>query len=159
MRRIVFLTLGILELVVAAILVYLGVSLPRPSAVGAGFDRVAKTTLGTGRGETAKYLDDSVIPISGRAADQLDESAASLGKDAEKLSSLLKEAAPDLKAAREVHDSLGRFNEGLEKMLKLLELKRLDAIKEGFSGLETSLSTTAGGVERPSGHTYPKGKV
>jgi len=237
MRRIVFLTLGILELVVAAILAYLGASLPHPSEVSAGFDRVEKTTrgasrqvgtlrqqvvevrqpemlqlaqrlqtqtesvtaslkkqhvdyetvanlrtslsdvaagldgiaetldpdrigqLGTGLGETARYLDDSVIPISGKAADQLDETAAALGKDAEKLSSLLKVSAPDLKAAREVHDSLGRFNEGLEKMLKLLELKRLEAIKDGFSGLETSLSTTAGEVERLSGYTYPKVKV
>src|SRR5260370_3395404 len=176
MRRIVFLTLGILELVVAAILAYLGLSLRCPSEVSAGFGGVEKTTrgvsgqggtlrrqvaevrqpemlqlaqklqtqtesvtatlkkqhvdyetvaslrtslsdvatgldgiaetldperigqLGTGLGETAKYLDDSVIPISGKAADQLDETAAALGKDAEKLSSLLKESAPDLTA-------------------------------------------------------------
>jgi ABC-type transporter Mla subunit MlaD len=237
MRRLVFLTFGILELVIAGILVYLGFSLPRPSEIGTGFDRAEKTArgasrqvgalrrqvvevrrpemlqlaeriqsqtdnvtstlkkqrvdyetvaslrtsladvamglegiaetldpdrigrLGSGLGETARYLDESVLPISGKAADQLDELAESLGKDGEKLTTLLKEATPDLKAAREVHDSLGRFNDGLEKMLKLLELKRLDAIKDGFSGLETSLSTTAGEVERLSGHTYPKVKV
>ncbi|MFL5339793.1 MAG: hypothetical protein ACJ8F7_06455 [Gemmataceae bacterium] len=134
--------------------------------VAKGLDGLADTLdpdrlgqLGTGLGETAKYLDDSVIPISAKAADQLDETANALGKDAERLTTLLRDAPPDLKAAREVHDSLGRFDQGLEKMLKLLELKRLDAIKDGFSGLETSLSTTAGEVERLSGYTYPKVNV
>src|SRR5207244_2259625 len=61
--------------------------------------------------------------------------------------------------ARDIHDSLGRFDEGLEKMLKLIELKRLDAIKDGFAGMETALDTTAGEVERLSGYTYPHVKM
>jgi chromosome segregation ATPase len=237
MRRVVFLTLGILELLTAGLLVYLGTSLPRPEEVTDGFSRVQKTTqsasqqvgtmrrqvtdvrrpemlqlaerlqrqtqtvtetlkrqqvdyatvanlrtslrdvaigldgmaetldpdrigqLGTSLGATAKHLDEQVIPASQKAADDLDEMAAALGKDADQLATLLREAPPDLKAARDVHDSLGRFDEGLEKMLKLLELKRLDAIKDGFSGLETSLSTTADEVEKLSGYYYPKVKV
>jgi chromosome segregation ATPase len=117
------------------------------------------TRLGTGLGETAKFLDETVAPASAKAADELDAVTESMARDGKNVAELLRGSAPDLKAAREIHDSLGRFDEGLEKMLKLLELKRLDAIKEGFSGLESSLSTTAGEVERLSGYKYPKLRV
>src|SRR6266481_3623575 len=46
MRRMVFLVLGGLELITAAVLIHLGSSLPRTSEVDAGFDRVEKTTRG-----------------------------------------------------------------------------------------------------------------
>jgi DNA repair exonuclease SbcCD ATPase subunit len=237
MRRVVFAGLGGLELVVAGVIVYLGLSLPRPRDVGDGFDRVETTTrkagdqigamrrqvhdlrrpemqqladqlqrqtetvttslkrqrvdfqtvatlrdslrdvakgmdglsealdparvgqLGTGLGETAKFIDETLVPVSAKSADQIDKLTADLAKDAEQLATLLRATTPDLKAAREIHDSLARFDEGLEKMLKLIELKRMDSIKEGFAGMETALDTTAGEVERLSGYTYPNVKI
>ena len=237
MRRVLFVGLGGLELVIAGIIVYLGLSLPRPQTVGDGFDRVETTTrkaggqigamrrqvhelrrpemqqlaeqlqrqtesvttslkrqhvdfqtvatlrdslrdvargldglsealdpnrigqLGSGLGETAKFIDETLVPATTKSADQLDKVTADLAKDAEQLAILLRATAPDLKAAREIHDSLARFDEGLEKMLKLIELKRIDSIKEGFAGMETALDTTAGEVDRLSGYTYPHVKI
>jgi septation ring formation regulator EzrA len=237
MRRIVWTVLCVLEIGIAGVLVYVGLSIPRPSHVGQGFDRMESTTrrasnqvevmrrqmvevrrpemlemadklqkqtqtvtatmkkqqvdfktvvalrdsldqiadgldstsdtldperlgkLSAGFGETAKFLDDQLIPASDRTADQLEKLNGDLAKDAEHLAELLREAPPDLKAAKEIYDSLEKFDDGLDKMLQLLELKRLDSIKEGFSGLDSSLSLTAGEVERLSGYKYPVMKV
>src|SRR5262245_16287827 len=120
-------------------------------------DQVGK--LGAGFGETARFIDDSLVPSTTKIADQFDQMAAGLTDDSKALAKLLRESTPDLKAARDIHDSLGRFDDGLEKMLKLIELKRLDAIKDGFAGLESSLDTTAGQVEKLAGYSYPSIKV
>jgi methyl-accepting chemotaxis protein len=61
----------------------------------------------------------------------------------------------DLKAAREIYDGLARFDEGLDRMDGILKLQRAEAMKEGFKGLEGSLTTGAEQVERLSGYTYP----
>jgi hypothetical protein len=237
MRRLIWIVLGFLEITIAIILVYAGLSIPRPSQVGDGFDRMETTTrhagnqvdvmrrqmvevrrpellematrlqkqtetvtgtmkkqrvdyatvtnlrnslndvatgldgvaetldpdrlgkMGTGFGETAKFIDEQLIPSANNSADQLEKLNVDLAKDAENLSILLREAPLDLKAAREIYDSMERFDQGLEKMLELLELKRLDSIKEGFSGLQSSLDTTAGEVEKLSRYKYPKMKV
>ena len=62
-----------------------------------------------------------------------------LRRDAQRLAELLKTVPLDLKAVREVHDSLGKFREGLDKMNTVLRLQRLDTVREGFTGMETSL--------------------
>jgi methyl-accepting chemotaxis protein len=136
------------------------------SDVAAGLDGISKSIdpeqigkLGASLGETAKFIDETLLPASGRIADQFDETAKDLSSDSDALGKILRESSPDLKAARDIYDSLGRFDEGIEKMLKLIELKRLDAIKEGFAGLESSLDTTAGQVEKLSRYTYPSVKV
>src|SRR5439155_9017674 len=68
--------------------------------------------LSKGLGETAAFIDEKVIPASRQAADRIDQSTESLRTDADRLSTLLKEAPLDLKVVREVYDSLGRFQEG-----------------------------------------------
>jgi DNA repair exonuclease SbcCD ATPase subunit len=111
--------------------------------------------IGDALGATASYLDEKVAPTAGQAAKHLDESTAGLADDAKKLSALLRQAPPDLKAAREIHDGLGRFGEGLDKMQDLLKPQRLTTMREGFKGLETSLSTGAEQVDRLAGYHYP----
>ncbi len=111
--------------------------------------------LGTGLGETASFLDQKVVPGAKLAADHLDEATAALSADAQNLNALLRETPLDLKTVREVYNSLAVFRDGLDKMNKTLELKRFEKMKEGFEGLETSLSTGADQVERLSGYTYP----
>lgn len=111
--------------------------------------------MGEGLGATASYLDEQVAPAAGKAAGRLDESTAGLRDDAKKLSELLRQAPPDLKATREIHDSLVRFGEGLDKMHELLKAQRLGAMREGFKGLESSLTTGADQVDRLSGYHYP----
>jgi hypothetical protein len=111
--------------------------------------------IGEGLGATASYLDEQVAPSAGRAADHLDASTAGLSDDARNLSALLRQAPPDLKAAREIYDSLGRFNEGLDRMQDLLTLQRLGTMRDGFKGLESSLTTGADQVDRLAGYHYP----
>jgi uncharacterized protein (DUF3084 family) len=127
--------------------------------VADSFDAERFAKLGQSLGDTAKYLDEKLLPATDRSAEQFEKLSSDLSKDAEALSKLLKTAPPDLKAARDIHDSLSRFDDGLDKMMKLIELKRLDAIKDGFAGLETSLETTAGEVEKLAGYKYPHVKV
>jgi ABC-type transporter Mla subunit MlaD len=118
-------------------------------------DPVGVGKLGAGLGETADYLDRRVVPTAQKAADRLDESTDLLKRDAERLAALLRAAPLDLKAVREVHDSLGKFREGLDRMNTALQLQRLDTVREGFRGMETSLTTGAEQVERLARYTYP----
>jgi uncharacterized phage infection (PIP) family protein YhgE len=104
---------------------------------------------------TADFLDDKIAPAAEKAADDLDKTTASLEADARGLATLLRQAPPDLNAAKEVHDGLVRFSDGLEQMNRRLKPQRLDTMREGFRGLESSLSAGAEQVERLSGVTYP----
>src|SRR5579885_3249239 len=116
-------------------------------------DKLGK--VGEGLGTTASYLDEQVAPTAARAADHLDKSTAGLRDDAKTLCALLRQAPPDLKATREIHDSLARFSEGLDRMHDLLKPQRLTTMRDGFKGLETSLTTGADQVDRLAGYHYP----
>ena len=111
--------------------------------------------LSKGLGETAAFIDEKVVPASRQAADRIDQSTESLRTDADRLSTLLKEAPLDLKVVREVYDSLGRFQEGLDKMNSVVKLQRLDVMREGFRGMEDSLEAGSDEVERLASYTYP----
>src|SRR5262249_11370432 len=124
-------------------------------SMGATFDGTRVQKLGDGLGETAAFLEERVIPGAAKAADQLETSTKALRADAEHLTRLLKAAPLDLKVAREVHDSLGRFSEGLDKMNTVLKLERLGTMRDGFKGLEDALGTGADQVEKVAGYTYP----
>ena len=110
---------------------------------------------GDGLGDTADFLDKKVAPAADQAADQLDRSTEELRADAKQLSQLLRDAPLDLKAAREVHDGLGRFSEGLDRLNDGLDPSRLDALHDGFQGMQDALTTGADDVERLSGYSYP----
>jgi ABC-type transporter Mla subunit MlaD len=111
--------------------------------------------LSKGLGETAAFIDEKVVPASQQAADRIDQSTTSLRADADRLSALLKDAPLDLKVVREVYDSLGRFQEGLDKMNSVVKLQRLDVMREGFRGMEDSLQAGSDEVERLASYTYP----
>jgi uncharacterized phage infection (PIP) family protein YhgE len=111
--------------------------------------------LGQGLGTTANFLDQQVAPGADRAADDLEKSTAALRTDAERFAKLLRAAPLDLKSAREVHDSLGKFGDGLARMKNMLEPQNVVTMREGFKGLETSLATGADQVERLAGLNYP----
>jgi hypothetical protein len=111
--------------------------------------------VGAGLKATADYLEDQVAPAASKAATQIEKATADLKTDAEHLVALLRAAPLDLKAAREVHDSLARFGEGLERMEVVLKLQRAETMRDGFKGLEDSLNTGAEQVERLAGYSYP----
>jgi hypothetical protein len=112
-------------------------------------------TLGDGLGQAASFLDEKVVPAARKTADDLDESLAALRKDGRQLAVLLRSAAPDLKAAQEIHDGLARFSDGLARVNSAMKMDHLTAMKEGFQGLESSLVTGAEQVEDLSSYTYP----
>jgi uncharacterized phage infection (PIP) family protein YhgE len=111
--------------------------------------------FGDGLGQTAKFLDERVIPTANKAADDLESSLSSMRSDGKQLAQLLRSAAPDLKALQEVHDGLARFSDGLVRMNRAMKMEHLTAMKEGFEGLEVSLTTGAEQVEDLSSYTYP----
>lgn len=111
--------------------------------------------FGQGLRATADFLENQVGPAANQVADEFDKTSEALRGDAQRLSALLRTAPPDLKAARAIHDSLGKFDLGLERLHELLKVERIDAMRDGFKGLEQSLNTGAEQVERLSGYTYP----
>ena len=78
-----------------------------------------------------------------------------LHTDALRLAALLREAPLDLKTARELNESLAKFSDNLKRMSVTAKAEDLDAMHEGFEGLETSLSTGADQVARLTDFTYP----
>ncbi|HWG41871.1 MAG TPA: hypothetical protein VN688_03725 [Gemmataceae bacterium] len=111
--------------------------------------------FGQGLKTAADYLENQVGPAASNAADELDKTTKDLSADAKRLSTLLRSAPPDLKAARDIHDGLVKFDQGLERMHHLLKVERIATMRDGFKGLEQSLSTGAEQVERLSGYSYP----
>jgi DNA repair ATPase RecN len=130
--------------------------------VGTGLESMSETLnpaalgqLGTGLGETAKFLEERVVPTAKQAADRLDDLTRSLKEDSQRLSVLVRDFPLDLNAVREVHDSLARFGQGLNRTQTLLDIERMGTMREGFTGLESSLATGAEQVERLAAYTYP----
>lgn len=129
--------------------------------VAAGLNSLADTLdadgvgrLGDGLGTAADYL-DKVAPAASRAADRLDASTEALRADAAALAALLRETPPDLKAAREIHDGLARFSDGLDRMNAALKLQRFDTMRDGVKGLESALNRGADQVDHLAGYSYP----
>jgi len=123
--------------------------------VSATLDTEGIGQMKTGIGKTASYLDQKVVPSAERAAERLEKVTAGIKVDIERLTKLLNEASPDLKAAREVHDSLVRLNENVERLNLLIKEERLEAMREGFKGMEMSLNSGADQVAKLAKHTYP----
>ena len=130
--------------------------------VAEGLDGMSSTLDPKGLGQAgaglkgaADFLDNRLATAAVQAADRLDASTEALRTDAGRLASLLRQAPPDLKAAREIYDGLGRFTEGLGKLESTLKLQRLEAMREGFKGLQESLETGAGQVGMLSSYSYP----
>jgi hypothetical protein len=124
-------------------------------AWAAALDPAMIGKLRKGTAELAGFIDQQVAPAAARTAERLERAIADLVKDAESLNALVKEAPPDLKGAREIHDSLSRFGDGLDKVGFLISPDRLKTMREGFRGMEDALDTGAEQVDRLAGYSYP----
>jgi uncharacterized phage infection (PIP) family protein YhgE len=111
--------------------------------------------VSAGLGEAGSFLETGVADPSEKSAADLEKALAGLQKDSNRLATLLRQAPPDLKAAKTIYDGLGSFDTGLEKLTDLVKADRIVAMKEGLAGLETSLSSTADQVEKVSALSYP----
>jgi hypothetical protein len=130
--------------------------------VAEGLDGAATTfepdglnKLGNGLGQTADFLDQKLIPTAEAAAANLDKSTTVLADSARKTAQLLRELPLDFKALRAMHDGLGRFGDGLDRMSAAVQLKRLQKMREGLQGLNSALTVGADQVERLSRYSYP----
>jgi hypothetical protein len=130
--------------------------------VAEGLDMLAGTLdagqldqVGKSLGETATFLDEKVVPTSERTGTQLDDLSTSLRADAERLGRLTRNASVDAKSAREIHDSLGRFSAGLDRMQTSLTRDRLDRMRVEFTNLEESLKGGAKQIETVADYGYP----
>jgi len=116
-------------------------------------ERMQKVSAGLG--ETASFLETGIADPSEKSAAEVEAAVAGLDKDATRLAALLRQAPPDLKAAKAVYDGLGSFDTGLDKLGELIKPERMEAMKEGMAGLETSLTSTAEQVDKVSTLSYP----
>jgi hypothetical protein len=130
--------------------------------VATGLDGLAQTLdpqgigqVGTGLRTTADYLDKQVAPNAEAAADRVERTTALIKADAERLSALMRGAPLDLRAAKAASAGLGKFDDGLARLVKGLKAQKYDEIREGFKGLETALSGGAAQVDRLAKLTYP----
>ena len=134
--------------------------------VAQGLDGLSKTLapagvaeIGKGLSGTADYLEVNVLPAAEKAATALDKAGAGLEADAGKLKAAFDKTPLEVKSLRAMVQSLKRFEEGFGQMAKLTKLESLEAMREGFKGLETSLESGAEQVERLSKYTYPKVEI
>lgn len=115
--------------------------------------------IATAMKSTADLLDKKVAAEAAKAADRLDKTTKELKTDAARLAALLRLSTVDLKAVREVHDGLAKFDDGLARLETMLKLSNAESMREGFKGMETALTSGAGQVEKLAGYTYPVVKI
>ncbi len=116
-------------------------------------DTIAK--LGAGLEETATYLDEELSPSANKAADQLDKSLEQLKKHTDTLACYLEKSTINLQPLKDMHDGLGKFSTGLDKLQSTLENDRFKNIQNGFEGMDEALNSGARQVEHLAGYTYP----
>jgi DNA repair exonuclease SbcCD ATPase subunit len=121
----------------------------------AALDPRALDGLGKGVKGTADYLDGQVVPEADKVAGRLEQTTAAIKSDADKLSELLRGAPLDLRAVRAASASLGKFEEALERTIKVLRAENLVVVRDGFGGLDKSLRKGASQVESYGAVTYP----
>lgn len=112
-------------------------------------------TLGDGLGVTADWLDRDVVPAAAKAADGLEAASGRLQSGARRFAAIVRDAPPDLKPIRELHDGLARFDEGLGALQATLAPGRLAAMREAAEGAEGVVAEAARLAERAAGYTYP----
>lgn len=119
------------------------------------FDAEQIRKFATGLSETARFLDENVVQSAEQAAQEVQAFADALSKDAELFSELTRDLSSNWHQAEEVDQALGRLDDGMTRMGRLLDPRRVRAMRVGLSGLEKSLDATAGEVERVAGYKYP----
>jgi DNA repair exonuclease SbcCD ATPase subunit len=113
--------------------------------------------VGKGLGDTARFLDDRVVPAAEQASRQLDGLSRALKGDADRLAKLVRESPADLKTARELHKALGNLSEGIGEMEVALSVERIGVMREGFGSLAEALASGAEEAETRHGLVGPEG--
>ena len=183
MRRAVFLCLGLFELAVAGVLLAIGLLLPTPASVRETFGRAGRVTASAHK--QVNLLSDELGAVGGlrvqRLAREIEpELPRTLGSLASGMEAWAGALDPEL--VSQFHDSVtrlasfldesvapaaGRSAERLEKTTaalrkdsrSLVNADRVKALREGFKGLETALSSGADQVAKLASYTYPVVKI
>jgi hypothetical protein len=122
--------------------------------IGETFDPESLRKIGQGLNGAADFLDAKLAPAASQAALQLERSADTLKADAVRLRDLAR-SAPDLTAARQIHDGLAKLTEALDKSAPLARAENAAAMRDGFKGLETALNAGADEVKKLAESQYP----
>jgi uncharacterized phage infection (PIP) family protein YhgE len=131
--------------------------------VAQGMDGFAETLkpdgiqgIGSGLLATADFLEKNVAGQAEKSAAQLEKSVALLKDDAERLKVLTRDVSLDLQATRDVYQALGRVSQGMDQLRDAFkDDSSIEAMREGFKGLEGALNQGADQVERLANYTYP----
>ena len=124
-------------------------------AIASAADPEAIAGLGAELLAAADLIDDRVVPASLEVAGRLEAASAPLGAGAARLVAALESASIDLEPLREVHDGLGRLDEGLVAVGAMVDPARLEAIGEAAGGAERVVDEAARLASRAAGYTYP----
>lgn len=125
-------------------------------AVATSLDPKGIATIGKGFGVTASYLDHKLLPAAETAAQSLLKTSETMKVDTSRLSRILEDTPVELKTAKAMMQSLKTFEDGLDRLSKLAKVDQLQTMREGFTGLQTALSSGADQVDKMSKYTMPK---
>src|SRR5437588_12834878 len=127
MRNTVFLTLGLLETAVAAVLVCFGFQLPSKPEVEQGFDRVEKVTAHTGT--QVRLLREQVHDLR---RPEIQQVAGDLKKQTQIVTTTLKRQRVDFDQVQIVSNALGDVAEGLDNFGETLNADAVGSLGKGL---------------------------
>ncbi|MFN4259490.1 MAG: hypothetical protein ACK4RK_09325 [Gemmataceae bacterium] len=137
MYRLVFTSLGILECLVAMVLIYLGQQLPRPTDVRSGF---AQTRQVTQNAQTQiRILRHQVQDLRRPELQQL---TARLGDQSRVVSATLQDQQIDFETVAAIRDAMGNVAAGLEGTAETLDPERVEKLGKGLTETATFLEKT-----------------
>jgi DNA repair exonuclease SbcCD ATPase subunit len=120
--------------------------------LGRTVDETQLARVGRGLGQTARFLDERVVPAAERASKELDELGRSLQTDAERVGKRVRNAPADLRAAQALHDDLARLGDGIARMQAALEQDRLGVVRDSFGTLAEALGSGAEEIDTGREH-------
>jgi TolA-binding protein len=146
MRRLVFLCIGVLELVFTFVLINLGRSLPTPAEVDQGFARAERVTERAGM--QVRLLRDQVQTIQRMELHQL---SARLQKQTEAITNALRTQTVDFDNVSAMRDAIGELAKGLSELTDTVDPSNIEKFSNGLGAtanfLEAKVVPAARGNE------------
>lgn len=134
MRKWLFLTLGVLEFVVAAVLVAFGWQLPNRAEVDASFDKAEHVTR-----KTSQQVRLARQQIHDLRRPEIRDLASRLGKETRSVTGSLREQRIDFEAVRTTRDALRDVASGLDGLAQTLDPQAIGKLGDGLGSTASFL--------------------